>query len=147
MNRNLLIVLLLLFFSYPSAAGPAIPTRVGGSVTVDGVKLTLQGSAGYIFRVTGTNGKGFIPPAEDKDGLNKRGKYIIDIPIYDPASQSEGAKPDSKAVIHVFKNGVELKVVKPHGGEFKVGKGGTITPIDLVILSTTTGSTKEKNKR
>ena len=79
MNRNLLIVLLLLFFSYPSAAEPAIPTRVGGSVTVDGVKLTLQGSAGYIFRVTGTNGKGFIPPAEDKDGLNKRGKYIIEI--------------------------------------------------------------------
>ena len=100
---------------------------------MDGTKLTHAASRGYLFRVTGKEGRSFSPPAEDKDGLNKRGKYIIDIPIYSSTGQPEGAKPGSRAVIHVFKNGVELRVVSPSGGEFSVGKGGTITPVDLVI--------------
>lgn len=134
MNKVLVIVIFLLCISFTSEAGPALPARIGGSVSVNGIKLTHKTSAGYVFRVTGKDGKDFSPPAEDKDGLNKRGKYIIDIPIYSPASQPEGAKPESTAVIHVYKNGIELKIETPSGGEFTVGKGGTITPLDLAIL-------------
>ncbi len=134
MNKTLIFVILLLCISFSLDAGPVLPARIGGSVTVDGVKLTYATSAGYVFRVTGKNGKGFSPVAEDRDGLNKKGKYIIDIPIYDPAGQPEGAKPESTAIIHVFMNSVELRVVKPSRGEFIVGKGGTITPVDLVVI-------------
>ena len=133
MNRNLIFVMVLLFFPSPSEAGPTLPARVGGSVIVDGIELTSPDSAEYRFMVTGINGKGFLPPAEDRDGINNRGKYIIDIPVYDPAGRPEGAKPEGTVVIHVFKNGVELKVLKPNRGEFKVGKGGTVTPVDLEV--------------
>jgi len=142
MYKILILIILLLCISLTSEAGPSLPARIGGSVTVNGEKLSYTTSAGYVFKVTGEDGKAFSPPAEDKNGLNKAGKYIIDIPIYDPASQPEGAKPESKAVIRVYNNGVELKVEKPSGGEFTVGKGGVITPMDLVILSTITGSGK-----
>ena len=144
MKRYLIFIFFLLLFAFSSEAGPALPARIGGSVTVNGVKLTHATSIGYVFRITGKDGKGFSPPAENKVGLNKKGIYLIDIPVYDPNSQPEGAKPESTAVIHVLKNGVELKVVKPSLGEFTVGKGGTITHVDLVILSTDAGSPKDK---
>ena len=135
MKRYPIFIFFLLLFTFSSEAGPVLPARIGGSVTVNGVKLTHATSTGYVFRVTGKDGKGFSPPAENKVGLNKKGIYLIDIPIYDPNSQPEGAKPKSTAVIHVLKNGVELKVEKPAQGEFTVGNGGTITSMDLVILS------------
>ncbi|MGD9158417.1 MAG: hypothetical protein PVG39_08435 [Desulfobacteraceae bacterium] len=144
MKRYLIFIFFLLFAAYSSEAGPVLPARIGGSVTVNGIKLTHATSAGYVFRITGKDGKGFSPPAENKAGLNKKGIYIIDIPLYDPNSQPEGAKPKSTAVIHVLKNGVELQVVKPSLGEFTVGKGGSISTVDLVILSTGKGSAKEK---
>ena len=147
MHKNLIFIIILLFISYISEASPGLPARIGGSVTVNGVILTDAISSGYVFKVTGIDGKGFSPPAEDKDGLNKKGKYIIDIPIYDPTGQPQGAKPGSIAVIHAFKDGVEMKVVKPDLGAFTVGKGGTITPVDLVILGTRTDSAKEKHKK
>ena len=133
MNKTLILLILLLSISFVTEAGPSLPARIGGSVTVDGVELTNATSAGYVFRITRKDGKEFSPSAEDKDGLNKRGKYIIDIPIYDPKDQPEGAKPESTAIIHVFLNGVELKVVKPANGEITVEKGGAITPVDLVV--------------
>ena len=134
MNKIPVFALILLCISFILEAGPALPARIGGSVTVNGVKLTDATSTGYVFKVTGKDGKYFSPPAESKNGLNKRNKYIIDIPIYDPASQPEGAKPGSLAIIHVYKDGEELKVKNPSGGKLTVGKGGTITPVDLVIL-------------
>ena len=148
MNRLLIFFILFLFISFTTGAGPAtLPARIGGTVTVNGVKLVYAASTGYIFRVTGRDGKGFSPPAEDKDGLNKKGLYIIDIPIYNPSGQPEGAKPESTAVIHVFRNGIELIVDKPSRGEFTVGKGGTITSIDLVLFSLGQGTTKANTKR
>jgi hypothetical protein len=147
MNKILFIVLFLLCIPVASKAGPVLPARIGGSVTVNGIKLTRAASEGYVFKATRKDGKGFSPAAEDKNSLNKSGKYIIDIPIYDPAGQPEGAQPKSKAIIHVYKNGVELKIIKPSRGEIAVGKGGTITPVDLVILNTDADSAKEKHKK
>ncbi len=134
MNKTIILIILLLSISLVSEAGPSLPARIGGSVTVDGLELTHATSDGYVFSVTGKDGKVLTPPAEDRDGLNKRRKYIIDIPIHDPAGQPEGARPGSTATIHVFFKGVELRVVKPFRGEFVVGKEGTITPVDLVVI-------------
>jgi hypothetical protein len=77
--------------------------------------------------------KNFSPPAEDTDGLNGAGKYIIDIPVHDTANQPGGAKPESRAIIHVYKDKKALKVISPANGEFNVGRGGSITIIDLVV--------------
>jgi hypothetical protein len=133
MKRILLTLILLSICSTTHAAGPVLPARVGGSVTVDGELLTVASGRGFIFRVTAKDGNGFTPAAEDSDGLNSTGKYIIDIPMHDPASQPGGANPGTMALIHVFKNGKELKVVSPPSGEFVIGKGGSITIIDLVL--------------
>ena len=132
---------LLLLFSFSAIAGPAaLPARVGGSIFVGGTALTKGTAAGYVVKITGKGKKEFSPAAEDIDGLNNAGKYIIDIPLFDPANQPKGAKPGSSAFIHVYKNGVELKVEKPVNGEIKVGKGGTITPVNLFVLATKNSS-------
>lgn len=133
MKRIFFTLLLLFILSAAHAAGPALPVRVGGAVTVDGELLTASSGRGFVFKVTANDGKDFTPPAEDSDGLNGAGKYIVDIPIYDSVNQPGGAKPESKAIIRVFKNGKELKVVSPPNGEFVIGKGGSITIIDLVL--------------
>ena len=142
MKKSIIFILCLLLYAFSSEAGPALPARLGSAVLVDGVKLTSSAS-GFLFKVTCKDGKDFYPPAEDKDGLNKKGIYIIDIPIYDPASQPEGAKPGSTGVIHVFREGAELRVAEPYLGEFTIGKGGTITHLDLFILSKGDGSRKK----
>jgi hypothetical protein len=131
--KTLLTLLLLFIYSTAHAAGPALPARVGGAVTVDNELLTPANSHGFVFKITVKDNKNFTPPAEDNDGLNGAGKYIIDIPVYDPISQPGGAKPETSAIIHVFKNGKELKVISPPNGEIVIGKGGSITIIDLVL--------------
>ena len=134
MNRYTLSIIFLILFSFTAAAGPAVlPARIGGSITVNGVELTQAAASGYVVKITGKNGREFSPAAVDKDGLSPLGKYIIDIPLFDPANQPEGAKPGSSAFIHVYKNGVELKIEKPAKGEIKVGKGGTITAVDIFV--------------
>lgn len=146
MKKLLIILLFLLSLISSTEASPVLPARIGGSVIVDGTELTSLNAAGYVFRVTGRGGKGFSPPAEDRDGLNGAGKYIIDIPLFDPANQPEGVKPGSIVVIHAYKNGTEMKIIKPARGEIAVGKSGTITPVDIVISGPVLMK-MEKNKR
>jgi hypothetical protein len=81
------------------------------------------------------DGKDFSPQALDMDGLNGAGKYIIDIPVHDPVTQPGGAKPEGRAIIHAYKEKKALKVISPVGSEFTVGRGGSITIIDLVVSS------------
>ncbi len=134
MKKILATMILLLYCGSGYAAGPAsLPARVGGAVTLDGKLLTAATGTGFVFRVTAKDGRDFTPPALDNDGLNGAGKYIIDIPVHDPVNQPGGAKPETRAIIRVFKNGKELKVVTPTNGEFITGKSGSITIIDLVI--------------
>lgn len=133
MRIFLFVIFVLLFSSALYAAGPAFPARIGGSVTVDGELLNAATGKGFVFRVTAMNGKNFLPPAEDMDGLNGAGKYIIDVPLHDPINKPGGAKPGANAMIRVLKNGKELKVVGPLNGVITIGKGGSITIIDLVI--------------
>ncbi len=136
MKRYLVYAAVLFLFSFSASAGPAVlPARIGGSVFVNGVALTKDTATGFVIKVTGKDKKDFSPAAEDKDGLNGAGKYIIDIPLYDPSNQPEGAKPGTPAFVHVYKNGVELKIEKPANGEIKIGKGGTITPVNLFVLT------------
>jgi hypothetical protein len=133
MKNYLIVFIIFLISSVLYAAGPTFPARIGGSVTVDGVLLTDVSGRGFVIKVTTKDGKDFIPPAEDNDGLNGAGKYIIDIPVHDQVNLPGGAKPESQAIIRVFKNGKELKVVSPPNGTITVGKGGTIAITDIVL--------------
>lgn len=135
MKRKYTAFIALLCCSCVYAAGPVLPARVGGSVTVDGELLNAAKGNGFVFSVTTMDGKDLTPRALDNDGLNGAGKYIIDIPVHDLANQPGGAKPESRAVIHVYKDKKELKVISPVGGEFTLGRGGSITIIDLVVSS------------
>ncbi len=128
-------LIIALCFDLAYAAGPVLPARIGGSVTVDGELLNPAAGKGFVFRVTAMDGKDFIPPAEDIDGLNSVGKYIIDIPVHDPVNQPKGAKPESRAIIRVYKDKKALKVISPVNGEFTVGRGGSVTILDLVVSS------------
>jgi len=47
----------------------------------------------------------------------------------------EGAKSGDKAVIHLYKNGLEIKVLEPSAGIFTIGKSGSTSRIDIVADS------------
>jgi hypothetical protein len=139
LNRVFFITLILIFLLFPYAvkAQPSLPARIGGTVTVDGVLLTQSSDSGYTFAVTSKNGVAYSPAAEDGDGLNAAGYYLIDIPVYDKASQPGGANPGDKAIIHIYKDSAELPVKSPNNGEFTIGKGGTTSQINLEVISNT----------
>jgi len=87
MIKKLITCIILILFFLPSiciGAGPALPIRIGGAVTINNVILTNETDTGFTFKVTRLDGTELSPPAEDKDGLSKTGIYTIDIPVYDP---------------------------------------------------------------
>jgi hypothetical protein len=135
MKKILITLILLLCCSPAYAAGPVLPARIGGSVTVDGELLDAATAKGIVISVTGMDGKDFTPQAIDNDGLNGAGKYIIDIPVHDTINQPGGARPEDRAIIHVYKDKNALKIISPVGGEFTVDRGGSISIIDLVVSS------------
>lgn len=108
-----------------------IPARIGGTVTVDGTQLTQATAAGYTFKVTKQDGSAYVPAAESS-GLNTLDWYVFDIPIYNASSQPGGANPGDAAVVHVYKDGKELTVSSPSGGQVTVGAEGSTTQIPLV---------------
>ena len=116
-----------------------MPTRVGGSVTIDGVPLSQATDAGYTFTVTRENGEAYDPAAEDADGLNISNFYTINIPIYNADDQPGGANPGDPALIHVYKNGVALNVTVPDGGKFPVGNSGDVNQMNLVASAFSVG--------
>ena len=118
---------------------PPVPTRIGGTVTIDGVRLTQTTDAGYTFSVTRENGTAYDPAAEDTDGLNASNFYTVNIPIYNADDQPGGANPGETARIHVYKNGIALTVTSPDGGKFLVGESGSINQIDLVASEFSVG--------
>jgi hypothetical protein len=116
--------------------GASIPARIGGIVTVNGTQLVQATATGYTFIVTRQDGTVFSPSAEDTDGLNSSNYYLIDIPIYNASDQPGGANPGDTAVIHVYKDGVEVLVKSPVDGEFTIGNSGTTTQINLDVNNT-----------
>ena len=136
---HLVLLLLILFFPSITMAFPPMPARIAGSLTVDGVLITQETDSGYTFIVTKEDGTLYDPTAEDTDGLNSYNRYIINIPIYHPVDQPGGAQPGEIAVLHVYKDGKELKVKSPVDGKFTVGDSGSITGIDCVASNNPPG--------
>ena len=58
------------------------PTRIGGTVTINGQPLSCKDSDDYEFTVTDQN-RNFYFPAAETGGLNVSDWYILDIPVYD----------------------------------------------------------------
>ena len=77
--------ILFAFFFSASVAECVVPppSRIGGTVTVDGSQLNQASDSGYTFVVIKQNGSLFNPGALDTDGLNGSSLYIIDIPMYE----------------------------------------------------------------
>ncbi len=116
-------------------AEPPAPAMVQGTVTVDGQNLSTGSDDGYVFRAVRTDGSAFEPPAEDTDGLNIFGWYLISVPMYDVDEQPGGAVPGESAIIRVLKDGEPLTVTSPSEGRFAVGGSGSSLFVNLKISS------------
>ena len=134
----LLVIAFLLFYaSVSESAPPTMPARIGGTVVVNGTQITRATDEGYTFVVTDQSGSPSFPAAEDTDGLNLLDSYVIDIPIYDAGDQPEGMSPGDTAVIHVYKDGIELDITSPNEGKLLVGHSGSTTVIHITVSSPT----------
>ena len=106
-------------------------------VVVDTNQIMKGNDNGYTFAVTRQNGtpllSGLGYETEDTDGLNEYHCYTMDIPIYNEKDQPDGAKPGDVAMIHVYKDGVELPIIFPPDGFFIVGDSDFAKGIDLVV--------------
>ena len=132
------IMVILLLPSTGNAGGilaPPFPTRIGGTVTVDGKQLSKANDTGFTFKVTREDGTAFVPKAEDTDGLNSYNWYVIDVPVYRAPDQPGGANQGDIAVIHAYMDGSELTVTSPPKGGFTVGQSGLATRIDLRLIT------------
>ena len=137
---NLILISILIFISDRSALSelaPPIPARIGGTITIDGKTCTaVTGSEGITIKVTDIDGSPYVPEADDSNGLNSSDWYLVDIPINEESmTAGEGAKSGDKAVIHLYKNGLEIKVLEPSAGIFTIGKSGSTSRIDIVADS------------
>jgi hypothetical protein len=132
------VILLLLTINLSKAgADPSIPLpfQVRGKINLDGIDLDKNSANGIRIKVTDLNGLSYNPVAEDTDGLNDADMYQVDIPLYEPTSQPDGANPGDKATIQAIKNGTYLKVVTPVNGEITIGQSGTFVQIDLTLTT------------
>lgn len=110
-----------------TGVGPAsIPIVTSTQITKD--------DHGYIVVVTAEDGSEYKPVAEDRDGFNEDNHYILYIPIYEKESQPEGANPGDIAIIHVYKDGVELDVISPPRGQIVVGPHGSVAEINIAVV-------------
>jgi hypothetical protein len=138
--RMAISLLLTTIFSVAFADSKLIPppARVGGTVTITGTisvgsTQIIQGAdAGFTFTITKLDGTPYTPIANDGDGLNTSNWYLIDIPIFDATDQPGGATTGETAILHVFRNGVELKLTSPANGQITVGAMGSNTQINVI---------------
>lgn len=129
---GLVVGLVLLMPVYLFAQGIPTPVRIVGTLTVDGAEVPGTAGGRYRFEVTDIDGQSYEPPAVDEDGLNDSGIYLIDIPVFDAATQPGGARLGETAVMHVFEDGAPLTVISPPGGEFMVERPmGTSMTLDI----------------
>lgn len=124
---------LLLFIPSASWSVIPVPARIGGTVTIDGVTLTDDTDDGYTIIITKQGGASPGPGAADTNGLSSNGWYILDIPLYNENSQTDGVNADDTVVIHVYKENRKLKVLSPVNGEVTVKPSGSTTQVDLVV--------------
>ncbi len=121
-----------------TADPPPLPTRIAGTVTVDGMQLDQTTDTGYEFTVVALDGSEYTPDPTRSSGLNSHDWYIVDIPIKDSESQPDGAEEESQATIEVYKNGTKLSVASPTDGHITLGESGAFTRVDLKLTSATT---------
>ncbi|MBS1807706.1 MAG: hypothetical protein JST84_05905 [Acidobacteria bacterium] len=118
------------------AQTPPQPARIGGTITVDGTQLT-QAVAGndYTIVVRKPDGTDYIPNTAQTSTLTDNNVYIIDIPIFEATIQPGGAEPTKPAVIQVFFKGTPLSVTDPANGQMTVGASGSLSPMNLTVVS------------
>lgn len=119
-----------------SIVPPSQPARVCGKVKVNGVQLTQKTDSGYKIVITDKQGNVFSDTtgnkSRDANGLNRQGFYMINVPIADMGGSAHGAAAGEEAVIHVYKDGKKISVVKPSKGRILVGHEGSVQRVDIV---------------
>ena len=123
-----MLLLVIPSFSY---AVPPQPARIGGTITINGRKLTQSTGTRRTIKVTKLSGTPLAPAAEDTDGLSADGFYIIDIPIYDAADQPGGVTAGTTVVIHAYWGSEELTILSPANGRITVGAQASLTTINI----------------
>jgi len=111
---------------------PSMAFRVGGTLTINQELITDVYGMGYEFTVTSQEGEPFTPEME-KISLAYPDMYATDIPIYDENNQPGGAKVGDTAFMHVYKDGLELLLTLPPGGEVTIGNRGEVEGVDLEV--------------
>ncbi len=113
---------------------PSMAFRVGGTLTINQELITDVYGMGYEFTVTrrDEDGTQFILATETVS-LGDPDVYATDIPIYDENNQPGGAKIGDTAFIHVYKDGLELSLTLPPGGEVTIGNRGEVEGVDLEV--------------
>jgi len=133
MFKKFIFTLVVFFFSFVAAqAQIPIPTRIGGTLTVNGILLTADDIEGYIIKVSRQDASFFDPLAET-DELNSSDIYLIDIPLFEAGIQDGGANPGDTAVINVYKNDSKLEVISPADGMIIVGESNDINEYNLDV--------------
>ncbi len=140
-SKNILILLCLqaLALQTPLLAVPPPPMRIGGTVTADGTQLAGIEGKTLEIRVKGPSGTAYYDAAglkaEDTNGLNQSGLYMIDIPMFETADQPGGANEGDQAEISVIYGGIQLDISSPAGGALSIGAGGEVRTVNITASS------------
>ncbi|MCX8042889.1 MAG: hypothetical protein N3B18_02040, partial [Desulfobacterota bacterium] len=106
---------------------PEYPTRIGGEITLNGIKLTYGMDSGISVYLTRPDGTGFYPYPYAY-GLNQANCYVMDIIMSD---SPDSAQPGEEAKLHVNWQGRSLEVYEPPGGIIRLGQKGSMTRVDI----------------
>lgn len=139
-------VLFLLLLSSAVWAGPGgpipMPAGIIGTLIVNGTQITKENDEGYVFVASKEDGTSYVPAAEDRDGLDTSDHsdyYILYIPTYEKDNQPGGANAGDIAIMHVYKEYLELNVISPPKGRIIVGNEGSVTEINLEAVEKLSG--------
>ncbi|NCC51061.1 MAG: VCBS repeat-containing protein [Spartobacteria bacterium] len=113
-----------------------MPCRIGGTLIFNGVQVDASAVEVYKFKIVHADGSEYIPAAEST-GLNDSGYYKVDIPMFDEADQSNGAREGDQVKILVTRNGASLTVMQPADGRYTVQSAGTLSTVQLQVKETT----------
>ncbi len=108
-----------------------LPARIGGTLAYPD-NAALPDRAGcrlWAARPDGTP----VTAAGAALKLTAAGCFVLDIPLYDAATQPAGATPGETLVLHVAMAGRELAISSPAAGQFQAGTAGSATRLDIVL--------------
>jgi len=132
--RAVSVLLLSVFGATLAAQGLPVPERIGGTIDYMGQVLDQSSGSGILVRVSRPDQSDLVPAAADGNGLGQEGRYIVDIPHFQAASQPGGTQPGDQLLVRFFDGNVEMTVISPPSGQIVAAAGGSVRRVDLVVI-------------